>query len=68
MNFTELVQRKIEERREGRSALVQIVAEADRSFRTRAGRLSETLSDMIKRLSTNPMFAKVFGRQDVPKL
>lgn len=65
MNFTESVQRKIEERREGRSALVNTAAEADRRFRTRTVPLLEALSDMIKRLSEDPMFANAFGRPEV---
>lgn len=65
MNFTELVQRKIEERREGRSASVQAAAEADGRFRTRVAPLRAALSDMIERLSDDPMFANAMGRPEV---
>ena len=65
MNFTELVQRKVEERREGRSASVQAAAEADGRFRTRVASLCAAMSDMIERLSDDPMFANAMGRPEV---
>ena len=65
MDFTEVLQRKIEERREGRSAVVQATARADERFRTRVAPLAAAVSGMIERLSSDPMFAHAIGRPDV---
>jgi hypothetical protein len=65
MDFTELVQRKIEERREGRSAVVQAAAKADERFRTRVAPLVAAVSGMIERLSSDPMFGYAIGRPEV---
>ena len=65
VNFTEIVQREIEERREGRSALLQASAEADGRFRTRTVPLFAATSEMIKQLSADPMFADAMGRPEV---
>ena len=65
MNFTELVRGKIEERRRGRSAAVQAAADADGRFRTRATLLLAAVSEMLGKLSDNPMFALAMGRSEV---
>jgi hypothetical protein len=65
MNFTQLLQQKIEERREGRSAAVLAAAEADARFRTRVAPLVEAVANLAKTLSTDTMFAALMGRPEV---
>ena len=62
MSFTERLQRKIEERREGRSAFVDAAAEAQARVRTRAAPLVEAVTALVGRLAEDPMFANGVGR------
>jgi hypothetical protein len=64
-DFTELVKRKIAERREGRSAAVQAAAEADRRFNTRVASLLAAVTQMIESLSGDSLFANAMGRPEV---
>lgn len=63
--FTELVRRKIEERREGRSETVNAAAAAEARLRERAAPLMDALVAMVARLSRDPMFANAVGRPEV---
>jgi hypothetical protein len=65
MDFTELVKRKIEERREGRSASIKAAAEANRRFDTRVAPLVSALEGAIERLSRDAMFANAMGRPEI---
>lgn len=56
-SFIDLVQQEIAERREGRSAAAQAVTEADARFRARTAPLVAKASEMMKDLSSDPMFA-----------
>ena len=57
MSFTQRLQRKIEERREGRSASVDAAAEAEARVRTRVAPLVEAVAALVGRLAEDPMFA-----------
>lgn len=63
--FTALVQQKIVERREGRSAAAQAATEADARFRARTAPLVARALEMMKDLSSDPMFANAMGYPDV---
>jgi hypothetical protein len=65
MDFTAVVSRKIEERREGRSAAAQAAAKADARFRARADPLLTAVSNMVAILSADPMFGNAIGRNEV---
>ena len=64
-SFTALVQQKIVERREGRSAAARAASEADARFRARAAPLVARALEMMKDLSSDPMFANAMGYPDV---
>lgn len=65
ISFTDLVQQKVVERREGRSAAVQAAMEADAAFRARAAPLLAEASELIEVLSSDPMFANAMGHPKV---
>jgi hypothetical protein len=65
IDFTSLVQQKIEERREGRSATRQAAVEADARFHSRAAPLVAAASDMAEDLSKDPMFVNAMGKPHV---
>ena len=62
MSFTDRLQRKSEERREGRSAFVDAAAEAEARVRTRVAPLVEAVAALVRRLAADPMFANGVGR------
>ena len=65
MSFTDLLKRKIEERRDGRSPPVQTAMDADAQFRQRTAPLAAALTAMIETLAADPMFANAMGRPDI---
>lgn len=64
-SFTDLVQQKIAERCEGRSAAAQAATEADARFRARSAPLVARAMEMMKDLSSAPMFASAIGYPEV---
>lgn len=65
IDFTKLVDQKIAERRDGRSTAVEAAAQADERFRVRAAPVAAAVSEMVKGLSKNPMFAHAMGWPEV---
>lgn len=67
MSFTELVHNKIDERRNTRFAAISAAAAQEAQIRASAAPLIRALTEMVVRLSQDPMFADVIGNP-VPTL
>ena len=65
MSFTDLLKRKIEERREGCSDFVQTAMDADARFRQRTAPLAAALTAIVEALAADPMFANAMRRPDI---
>jgi hypothetical protein len=65
MSFTDIVQRKIQERRTGPSPKALAEAARDKRFRSLATQVINALEAMRDRLFEDPLFADVIGRPDV---
>jgi hypothetical protein len=65
MSFTDMLQRKIEERRAGLSSKALAEAARDKRFRVLAAPVINALEAMRDRLFEDPLFADVVGRPEV---